>query len=100
MRRSEPVPLPVLEVTRRLLRFRSLLSTLVVRELKHEIEAYTDFCTFRRDEEKRRRKLGKDDQVTRDEWLDSRRVQLHSRMRRRRRGDKQRGKNRSPFSLF
>lgn len=80
----------------------AIMVELVVRELKHEIEAYTDFCAFRAEEEKRRKKLGKDDYVTREEWLETRRAQLHSRMRRRRRGDGRRrtGKKRSPFSLF
>jgi len=80
----------------------AIMVELVVRELKHEIDAYADFCTFRREEDQRRKKLGKGDQVTRDEWLDSRRVQLHSRMRKRRRSDKRHrtGNERSPFSLF
>ena len=80
----------------------AIMVELVVRELKHEIDAYTDFCNFREEEEQRRRELGEDDQVTREEWLDSRRAQLHSRMRRRRRSEKRRrsGNERSPFSLL
>lgn len=78
----------------------AIMVELVVRELRHEIEAYQDFCDFRQREEARR---GRDatDPVTRDEWLRSRRRELHSRMRRRRRSERKRGgSKRSPFSLF
>ncbi len=83
----------------------AIMVELVVRELRHEIQAYNDFCIFRRDEEKRRARAGgPDDEVSREEWLSARRQQLHKRMRDRRR--KQRSSSRasrggrSPFSLF
>ena len=80
----------------------AIMVELVVRELKHEIDAYDDFCEFRAREEDRRRDTGEDD-VTREEWLAGRRAELHSRMRRRRRGGR-RGRSgssfRSPFSLL
>jgi uncharacterized membrane protein YkvA (DUF1232 family) len=62
----------------------AIMIELVVRELKHEIEAYQDFCYFRNAEATRR---GADaDELDRADWLVERRKQLHSRMRRRRRG--------------
>lgn len=79
----------------------AIMVELVVRELQHEIDAYEDFCTFRAREETRR---GRDeDEVTREEWLSGRRAELHSRMRRRRRGGRRvrSGSSvKSPFSIF
>ena len=78
----------------------AIMVELVVRELKHEIDAYDDFCAFRTREEARR---GNEDEVTREEWLAGRRAELHSRMRRRRRGGRRsRGGSsfKSPFSIF
>jgi uncharacterized membrane protein YkvA (DUF1232 family) len=76
----------------------AIMVELVVRELKHEIEAYQDFCEFR----SRIEITGKaGDEVTREEWLASRRKELHSRMRRRRKKRRGRGgSSKSPFSLF
>ncbi len=80
----------------------AIMIELVVRELRHEIEAYQDFCNFRTTEEARRRRLGKEDHVSREEWLTQRRRTLQQRMRRRRRRDRSRRSSggRSPFSLF
>ena len=80
----------------------AIMVELVVRELRHEIEAYEDFCKYRATEESRRRKLGKADYVSREEWLKQRRISLQQRMRRRRRRDRSRrsGGSRSPFSLL
>lgn len=81
----------------------AIMIELVVRELKHEIEAYTDFCTYRSVEENRRKQHGKEDTVTREEWLTQRRSELHSRMRRRRRRERSHAhgsSRRSPFSLL
>ncbi len=78
----------------------AIMVELVVRELRHEIEAYRDFCEFRVREEVRRGRKN-EDPVTREEWLRSRRRELHSRMRRRRRSEHKRsGSRRSPLSLF
>jgi uncharacterized membrane protein YkvA (DUF1232 family) len=55
----------------------AIMIELVVRELKHEIEAYQDFCDFRDRGDGRRRAI-------RDQWLEKRREELQSRMRRRR----------------
>lgn len=82
----------------------AIMVELVVRELRHEIDAYADFCRFRSVEEKRRGGRGAEDAVTREEWLAVRRKELQSRMRNRRlrertrRGAKSGG--RSPLSLL
>ena len=55
---------------------------LVVQALRHDIEAYEDFCKFRKQEEERRGKTV--DPLMPDQWLKTRRAQLHDRMRRRR----------------
>ena len=60
----------------------AIMVELVCRELRHEIDAYQDFVKFRDDEEKRRGKGV--DPLTREQWLSTRRAQLHERMRRRR----------------
>ncbi len=59
----------------------AIMIELVVRELKHEIDAYEDFCGFR---ERARADSGADTVVSREQWLDDRRSELQSRMRRRR----------------
>ncbi len=79
----------------------AIMVELVVRELKHEIDAYEDFCTFRAREETRRGR--EEDDVSREEWLSGRRSELHSRMRRRRRGGRRARAGssfKSPFSIF
>ena len=78
----------------------AIMIELVMRELKHEIDAYTDFCDFRQRElDSKRANL---DDVTREQWLKTRRRELQSRMRRRRRTERHRGpgRRRSPFSLL
>jgi uncharacterized membrane protein YkvA (DUF1232 family) len=55
---------------------------LVCQSLRHDIEAYQDFCKFREAEEKRRGKSI--DPLSPEQWLQTRRTQLHERMRRRR----------------
>jgi len=63
----------------------AIMIELCARELRHEIEAYDDFCEYREREADRRNvephSLGRVD------WLDSRRVELQDRMRRRRARD-------------
>lgn len=52
-----------------------------VKELKHELDAYEEFCEFRQNEASRR---GQDPStVGRAEWLDARRSELQERMHRR-----------------
>jgi len=78
----------------------AIMIELVTQELEHEIAAYRDFLVFRAAEGSRK---GDDhaDNLEREDWLGSRRKQLHSRMRRRRRrGSSNRGSGGSSFSIF
>ena len=76
----------------------AIMIEMVCRELKHEIQAYRDFCVYRAAESNR---LGKQAmELERTDWLEERRKQLHSRMRRRRSRGSGSGKHKSPFSLF
>ena len=61
----------------------AIMIQLVVDELKHEIEAYRDFCEFRKSQPAKNRVKSRSSEATRDEWLESRRKELQSRMRRR-----------------
>jgi len=77
----------------------AIMVELVVQELRHEIDAYDDFCAFRtrqRKERSRHEVVG--------ERLEARRVALQSRMRRRRRDERTRRRtrtrSRSPISLW
>ena len=72
----------------------AIMVELVVRELRHELEAYQDFTEFR---ERVRAEDGHSGPVSRDDWLEERRKQLQSRMRRRRK--KSLGKG-TGFKLF
>lgn len=60
----------------------AILAELVVRETRHEIEAYEDFCHYRQKEVRRR------EGVSRADYLTARRKQLHQRMRNRRRSSR------------
>ena len=78
----------------------AIMIELVVRELRHEIEAYNDFCVFRR-ELKQRRQAPAAATPDQDDRLASRRKALHERMRRR--DNRQRTGNGSSdpgFTLF
>jgi uncharacterized membrane protein YkvA (DUF1232 family) len=55
----------------------AIMVELVVRELQPEIEAYVEFCRFR--------ERGGQAGATREEWLKTKRIELQSRMRQRRR---------------
>lgn len=77
----------------------AIMIELVARELKHEIDAFRDFCDYRT-QEAQRHKQETGQSVTREHWLKSRRQELQSRMRRRHKSDVKRLKRRSPLSLF
>jgi len=68
----------------------AIMIELVVRELKHEIEAYSDFCGYR---DRLTEEQGHAAKVSREGWLDNRRKELQVRMRRRRKRNLK-----SPFS--
>jgi uncharacterized membrane protein YkvA (DUF1232 family) len=73
----------------------AVIVELVVQDLKHEIEAYDAFVAYRAD---RKRAAGET-----PETLEKRRQSLQSRMRRRRRGDRERHmrvRGKSPISLW
>jgi len=72
----------------------AVMVELIVRELRHEVEAYLDFCSFREAEERRR---GQESQPTREQWIAARRRQLFLRMRRRR--QERRARHSSPARL-
>ena len=74
----------------------AIMIELVVRELKHEIDAYADFCAFRSQASSEDASVS----VTRADWLRSRRQELQSRMRRRRGKNSGGRERRSPLSLF
>lgn len=59
----------------------AIMIELVIRELKHEIEAYRDFCEYR---ERLLKEQGHAAKISRENWLDERRKELQGRMRRRR----------------
>ena len=61
----------------------AIMIELVVRELRHEIEAYQDFCDYRK---RTHRERGDGAKTSREGWLSERRKSLQSRMRRRRKG--------------
>lgn len=64
----------------------AIMIELCVRELKHELEAYEDFCNFRTAEAA---KHGVDPvAIGRAEWLEEQRQEMHQRMRRRRDRDR------------
>ena len=67
----------------------AIMIELVVRELKHEIEAYCDFCDFRDSRGPGRRIKTSSSDITREKWLDGRRQDLQARMRRRRKRSKE-----------
>jgi len=73
----------------------AIMIELVVRELRHEVDAYEDFRDFR---DKIRRERGHGAGVSREDWLDSRRKELHKRIRRRRKRSK--GSNGKGLRLF
>ena len=62
----------------------AIMIELVVRDLKHEIEAYVDFCDFRKNHSTAKGIKSKTSDLTREQWLAGRRKELQARMRRRR----------------
>ncbi len=63
----------------------AIMIELCVRELKHELDAYDDFCDFRNTEAARHGVDPADHTIERADWLEGRREELQDRMRRRRR---------------
>ena len=76
----------------------AIMIEIVCKALEHEIQAYREFLVFRVGESNRRGDEAPE--VQRADWLEQRRQQLHTRMRRRRDGQAASNKTKSPFSLF
>jgi uncharacterized membrane protein YkvA (DUF1232 family) len=74
----------------------AIMIELVVTELKHEIDAFNDFCRYRKEEKARNRNPN----LSRDDYLTMKRRELHSRMRRRRSGSGSGGARRTRIRLF
>ena len=66
----------------------AIYAEIVLGELRHEINLYEEFCTFRSAEEERRKANGEDVHIGREEWLADKRAALHSTMRKRRKSGK------------
>jgi uncharacterized membrane protein YkvA (DUF1232 family) len=65
----------------------AIMIELVARELRHEIDAYDDFCQYRQNEPPQRSIKARRSPIGREAWLEKRRRQLQERMRRRRTKD-------------
>lgn len=76
----------------------AIMIEIACKELEHEIQAYNEFVIFRTAEASRRNEDSPP--LDRSDWLEERRQQLHSRMRRRRKGQKSSTQSKSPFSLL
>ncbi len=77
----------------------AIMIELVVKELKPEIDAFEDFSRYKNEERSRNR----NPDITRAQYLDVKRRDLHSRMRRRRSSSRTRmarGSGRTRFRLF
>ncbi len=84
----------------------AIMIELVVQELKHELEAYADFCRLRNKKDVILQSA-KGGPTNREEWLEARRIQLQARMQRRRRRRSAVGRrsrdsrsHKSPLSLW
>ena len=76
----------------------AIMIELVVNELRHEIDAFNDFCGYRSGEKARNRNQN----LSREEYLEIKRRELHQRMRRRRQSARSRRStsSRPRFRLF
>ena len=84
----------------------AIMIELVVQELKHELEAYADFCRLRNKKDVILQSA-KGGPTNREDWLEARRIQLQARMQRRRRRRSAVGRrsrdsrsHKSPLSLW
>ena len=74
----------------------AIMIELVVTELKHEMDAFEDFCRYRKEEKARNR----NPDLSRDEYLALKRRELMGRMRRRRKAHSRRQPSRTRIRLF
>lgn len=76
----------------------AIMIEIICNELEPELQAYQEFVRFRSAETAR---VGVDAMaMQKADWLEERRQQLHSRMRRRRKGGANGKKTKSPFALI
>ncbi len=54
---------------------------IIIRELSFELEAYNEFCLFRDDQEQRLTEAGLDPNANREQWLGSKRAELHTQIK-------------------
>lgn len=78
----------------------AIMIELVARELKHEIDAYREFKTFRDTHGPNQGVKARTTDITRDNWLDERRKELQSRMRRRRKRNQQGSNGKPPLKVL
>lgn len=78
----------------------AIMVELVTRELRHELDAYRDFCKYRDLHRPNMAAKAKTTDVTREHWLDERRCELQSRMRRRRNKKKRGSDPNSPLRII
>jgi uncharacterized membrane protein YkvA (DUF1232 family) len=69
----------------------AIYAEIIIKELRHEVELYTEFCAFREAEEARRAARGEDIKLGREEWLAAKRAALHGKLHRRRTTGRRRG---------
>lgn len=65
----------------------AIAAELVLRALRHELDAYQEFSKYREVETQRRVNRGQTTDVSKEDWLADQRATLHSRMRERRMED-------------
>lgn len=65
----------------------AIAADMLLSGLRHDIEAYEEFCEYRRAEAHRRANRGLPTDVKKQDWLADRRATLHSRMHERRSAD-------------
>lgn len=71
----------------------ALMTELILRELREDLDAYRDFCGYRTQQEELR---GKEAPVTRDAWLAAKRRQMFLRIKRRRQERRRHGSRAAP----
>lgn len=77
----------------------AIMIELCVRELKHELEAYEDFCSYRK-EQAASHGVEATSALGRTEWMEDRRQELQDRMRRRRDRDSRYASSSGSGGLF
>jgi uncharacterized membrane protein YkvA (DUF1232 family) len=62
---------------------------IIIRELRSEMSAYSEFCRFREAEDNRLTEAGKDPEENREQWLGKKRDELHSKIAATKSGDEE-----------